>query len=69
VDSDHAIVHFALVAEPLSPNRRRMRAALGRARFINGADRLGMGMVFGHDLLTTVTQLFLIPLDEFEKTL
>jgi len=26
-------------------------------------------MIFGHDLLATVVELFFIPLDRFEKTL
>jgi len=65
----HTIVHFTPVAEPLPPHSRRMRATFGRARLIDGADGLRMGMLLGNDLLAAVAQLFFIPLDGFEKTL
>jgi hypothetical protein len=69
MNSHDAVVHLAAVAVVLSPNSHRLGAALGRARLVHDADGLGMSMVSGDDLLTAVAQLFLIPLDRFEKTL
>jgi hypothetical protein len=67
--SHHAIVHLAPVAIPLPPDAHRVVPALGDGGLIHHADRVGVSMVLGHDLLATVVQFFLIPLDGFEQTL
>jgi hypothetical protein len=69
MNSHHAVVHLAAVAVVLSPNSHRLGTALGRARLVHDADGFGMSMLLGDDLLTAVSQLFLVPLDRFEKTL
>jgi hypothetical protein len=69
MNSHDAVVHLAAVAVVLSSNSHGLCAALGRARLVHDADGVGMSMVLGDDLLTAVSQLFLIPLDRFEKTL
>jgi hypothetical protein len=69
MDSHDAVVHLAPVAVVLSAHAYRLGAALGRTRLVHDAHGLGMSMVLGDDLLTAVSQLFLVPLDRFEKTL
>ncbi len=65
----NTVVDFPAVAIVLSPNAHRIFAAFRRARLVDATDRLGMGVVFGHDLLASIPQLFFIPLDQFEKAL
>jgi hypothetical protein len=67
--SHHAVVHLAPIAVPLPRDAHRVVAALGNPRLVHDADRVGVTMIFGHDLLATVVELFFIPLDRFEKTL
>jgi hypothetical protein len=67
--SHHAVVHLASVAVPLPRDAHRVVAALGNAGLVHRADRVRMAMILGHDLLTTVVELFFIPLDGFQKTL
>jgi len=69
MNPDHTVVHLATVAAPLPVHPDRLAPALGHARLVHYPDRLGMGMLGGHDLLTTVAELRLVPLDRFEKTL
>ena len=42
--ADDAVVDLAATAEPLPPDANGLIAALGRSRFIEAADRLGMGV-------------------------
>ncbi len=67
--SHHAVVHLAPIAIPLPRHAHRVVAALGNSRFVHHADRVRMTVLLGHDLLTTVVELFFIPLDGFQKTL
>jgi hypothetical protein len=67
--SHHAVVHLAPVAIPLPSHAHRVVAALGNPGLVHHADRVRVTMIFGHDLLATVVELFFIPLDGFEKTL
>ncbi len=69
MNTHHAIVDLASVAVVLPTHADGFFAALGRARFIHAADRFGMCMLAGDDLLAAVAKLFFIPLDRFEKTL
>ena len=65
----HAVVDLAPVAIPLPPDTHRIVPALGDGGFVHHADRVGVGVVFGNDLLATVVEFLLIPLDGFEETL
>jgi hypothetical protein len=67
--SHDAIVHLSPVAVPLSPNTHRVFATLGHPRLIDTANGLRVSVVFGHNLLAPILQLFFIPLDRFEKPL
>jgi hypothetical protein len=69
VHSHHAVVDLAPVAVPLPCYADRLFAALGHSRLVHHADRLGMSVLGGHDLLTSIPHFLLIPLDRFEKTL
>ena len=67
--SHHTVIHLAAVAVPLAPHAHRVVPALGDRGFVHHADRVGVRMVLGHDLLATVVEFFFIPLDGFEETL
>jgi len=69
MNAHHAVVDLAAVAVVLSAHAHRMSAALGRARLVDAADRCGMGVLPGDDLLAAVAEFFFIPLDRFEKAL
>ena len=61
--SDDAVIYFAATAQPLSRGADRLITALGRSRFIEAADRLGVLMVACHQLLALVANRGAIPLD------
>jgi hypothetical protein len=67
--SHHAVIHLAQVAVPLPPYADRVVAALGNPRLVHHADRVWVSMIFSHDLLATVVEFLLIPLDGFKETL
>jgi hypothetical protein len=67
--SHHAVVNFATVSVPLPTDAHRISAAFGRARLVHATDRVGVGVLCGNDLLTSISELLFIPLDRFEKTL
>jgi hypothetical protein len=67
--SHHTVIHLAPVAVPLPRNADRVVAALGNPGLVHDADRVGMRVIFGHDLLAAVVEFFFIPLDGFEETL
>jgi hypothetical protein len=69
MDPDNAVVHLAATAEPLPSRPDRLIAALGCARFIDAADRLGVGVFAGDQLLPPVADAAFIPLDRFQETL
>ena len=69
MNAHHAIVDLPTVAVVLPSDAHGMPAALGRARLVHAADRLGVGMVLGDDLLAAISELFFIPLDRFEESL
>jgi hypothetical protein len=58
-----AVVHFSRVAAVLSAHSDGFGATLGNPRLIHHADRLGMSMISGHNLLATVAEFLFIPLD------
>lgn len=60
---DDAVIDLAATAQPLPPGADRFLTALGRSRFINAADRLGVAMVAYHQLLALVANSGAIPLD------
>lgn len=61
--TDDAVVDLAPAAQPLPRGADGLVAALGRPRFIDAADRLGVGMVAGDQALAAVANSALIPLD------
>jgi len=61
--ADDTVFDLATTAQPLPPGADRLVAALGRSRFIDAADRLGVAVVACHQLLALVANLLLIPLD------
>jgi hypothetical protein len=67
--ADDAVVHLAATAEPLPPGPDRFDTALGRSRFIDAADGLGVGVLARHQLLAPVADTAFIPLDRFQETL
>jgi hypothetical protein len=67
--SHDAVVHFALSATPLPLDSYRVRPAFARRRLVDDSHGVRVPMLGSHDLLTTVAQSPLIPLDGFEKTL
>lgn len=69
MNAHNAIVDFSAVAVPLAGNADGVFAALGRPRLVDATDGLGMGMVFGNDLLTAISEFLFIPFDRFEKAL
>jgi hypothetical protein len=64
-----AILHFAPTAAPLPLGSGRVGAALGRSRLVDQANGLGVGVLTCHDVLATLAQSPLIPLDGFKKSL
>jgi hypothetical protein len=63
------VIHFALVAIPLSSHAHGVVTALADPRLVHHPDRFGMSVVLGDDLLASIPEFFFIPLDRFEKTL
>ena len=57
------------VAVVLPPDPGRGPTALVNPGFVDQPDGLGVRVIFGDDLLTAISQQFLIPLDVFEKPL
>ncbi len=69
MNCDRTVVDLTPAAVPLATGSNGLVAALGRARLVDAADRVGMGMVCGDDLLTPISELLFIPLNRFEKAL
>jgi hypothetical protein len=67
--ADDAVVDLAPTAEPLAGGPRGVRAALGRAGFVEAADSLGMSVFAGDDSLALVSDALLIPLDRLDEPL
>jgi len=61
--TDDAIVDLAATAQPLPRDADGLRAALGRSRFIDAADRFRVAVVACHQLLALVANAGTIPLD------
>jgi hypothetical protein len=65
----HAILHLASVPVVLPRGPHGLLAALGGAGLVHATDRFGISVLLGHDLLATVSQLLVTPLDRFQKPL
>ncbi len=65
----HTVVDLTPVAVPLATDPHGLVAALGRARLVDATDRVGVGVLCGHDLLAPVSELLFIPLNQFQKAL
>ncbi len=68
-DGVDAVLDLAAVAVVLTLHAGRVGAALGRSRLIDHAQRLGVGMLGGHQLLAAVAEPLFVPADRFEKAL
>lgn len=64
-----AVLDFAAVAVVLTLHAGRVPAAFGRSRLVDHAQRLGVGMLGGHQLLAAVAEPLFVPADGFEKPL
>jgi len=64
-----AVLHFASTAAPLPLDAHRVRTAFGHGRLIDDANRFGIRVLVGYDLLAALAQTFFVPLDGFEKSL
>lgn len=69
MNAHDAVIDLASVAVVLATDTHRLFATLGRAGFVHTADRIGMRMLGGDNLLTAISQFFFIPFDRFEKPL
>jgi hypothetical protein len=67
--ADDTVIDLAATAQPLPPGADGLLTALGRPRFIDAADRLGVAVLACHQLLALVANFLLIPLDRFQQTL
>jgi hypothetical protein len=67
--ADDAVIDFAATAQPLPRGADGLIAALGRSRFIDTADRLGVSVLTGDQPLALVADAAFIPLDRFQETL
>ena len=64
-----AVFDFAAVAVVLTLDAASVVATLGRAGFVDRADRLGMGMLGGNEMLTSIANSPFVPSDRFEQSL
>jgi hypothetical protein len=64
-----AVLDLAAVAVVLTLHTRGLTAALGSAGFIDHADRRGVRVFAGHQLLAAVAEPLLVPGDGLQKTL
>jgi len=69
MDAHDAVFDLAATPQPLARSADRMRATLGRSRFVNAADGFLMSMLIGDQPLTVVPHAELIPLDRFHESL
>jgi hypothetical protein len=69
MNSNDAVFELAAIAVVLPCRRRRTPAALMNSRFVNQANGIRMSVIAGDDLLASISQSLLIPLDGFQKTL
>jgi hypothetical protein len=69
VDANGTVVNLASITVVLARNRCGASAALGRSRLIDGSNRIPMGMVSCNNLLASITQQYLFPLDRLKETL
>jgi hypothetical protein len=69
MDSHDAIVYLAFPAAPLPLGPHGVRPTFAHPRLVDHSHGLRMCMLRSDDLLTTISQSLLIPLDGFKKTL
>ena len=64
-----AVLDFAAVAVVLTLHAGRVPAAFRRSRLVDHAQRFGVRMLGGHQLLAAVAEPLFVPADRFEKPL
>jgi hypothetical protein len=67
--ADEAIIDLATTAQPLPGGPDGLRTALGRPRFVETPDGLGVRVFAGDDPLAFVAHAVLLPLDRLDETL
>lgn len=68
-DGVDAVFDLAAVAVVLPLHGGRVPAAFGRSRLVDHAQRLGVHMLGGHQLLAAVAEPLFVPADGFEESL
>lgn len=68
-DAVDAVLDLAAVAVVLTLHAGRVPPAFGRSRLIDHAQRLGVCVLGGHQLLAAVAESLFVPPDRFEKAL
>jgi len=69
MNGNRTVIDFTTVPIPLAIDAHRLLAALRRAGLVHATDGLGMGMVFGDNLLAPISEFLFIPLDRFKEAL
>jgi hypothetical protein len=69
MDAHRAVLHLAAISVVLPGGPHGLLAALDHAGLIDASNRLRMRVVPGHDLLASITQFLVIPLNGFEEPL
>ncbi len=69
MNSHNTVVNLPTVSIPLPSRAHCIVATFSRAGFVHATNGLGVGVVFGNDLLAPISELLFIPLDRFEKAL
>jgi len=69
MNAHHTVVDLSTAAIPLATRGHGVVAALGCARLVHTTDRLRVGMLSGHHLLASISELLFIPLDRLQKAL
>ena len=67
--ANDTVIDLAATAQPLPRGADGLVTALGRSRFINAADGLGVALIACHQVLALVANTGAIPLDRFQQTL
>ena len=69
MNCDRTVVDLTPVAVPLAPSPNGLVATLGHARLVHATDSVGVGVLWGNDLLAPISEFLFIPLNRFEKAL
>jgi hypothetical protein len=68
-DVDHGVFDLPPIAVVLSLGADGVRATLGDSRLVDQANRFGIGVLRGDQLLAAIDHALLVPLDAFQESL